>query len=114
MRFYVQAPCRFQKIIDVQSNRVIFQLFTITIQVLNSLDSSFTLFLGILSHEDREKAKLSTLGSLAKSLEDKELRMKNQDKATANYAKQFTKKKAKSPLNLPEDFQHPEPGLVTK
>ena len=40
--------------------------------------------------------------------------MKNQDKATATYAKQFTKKKAKSPLNLPEDFQHPKPGLVTK
>ncbi len=86
----------------------------ITIQVLNSLDSSFTEFLGILSHEAREKAKLPTLESLAKSLEDEELRMKNQDKATANYAKRFTKMKAKSPSNQPEDAQDPEPGLVTK
>lgn len=64
----------------------------ITIQVLNSLDSSFTQFLGILSHEAREKAKLPTLENLAKSLEDEELWIKNQDKATANYAKQLTKK----------------------
>ena len=67
----------------------------ITIQVLNSLDSSFAKFLGILSHETREKNKLSTLENLVKSLEDKELRMKNHDKATANYEKQFTKKKGK-------------------
>ncbi len=45
----------------------------ITIQVLNSLDSSFTQFLGILSHEAREKDKLLTLENLAKSLEDEEL-----------------------------------------
>ena len=45
----------------------------ITIQVLNSLDSSFTQFLGILSHEAREKDKLPTLKNLAKFLEDKEL-----------------------------------------
>ena len=67
----------------------------ITIQVLNSLDSSFAQFLGILGHKAREKEKLPILESLAKSLEDKELWMKNHDKATANYAKQFPQKKSK-------------------
>ncbi len=47
----------------------------------------------MLSHKVREKEKLSTLESLTKSLEDEELRIKNQDKATANYAKQIMKKK---------------------
>ena len=65
----------------------------ITIQVLNCLDFFFAHFLGILSHEAREKKKLPTLESLAKSLENKELQMKNQDEATANYVKQLTKKK---------------------
>ena len=45
----------------------------IIIQVLNSLNSSFTPFLDILSHETREKAVLLTLENLAKSLEDEEL-----------------------------------------
>ena len=45
----------------------------ITIQVLNSLDFSFAKFLGILSHEAREKEKLFTLESLTKSLENEEL-----------------------------------------
>ena len=56
----------------------------ITIQDLNSLNSFFMQFLYILSHEAREKEKLPILESLAKSLEDEELRMKNQDRATAN------------------------------
>lgn len=43
----------------------------ITIQVLNSFNLSFTLFLSILSYKVKEKAKLSTLESLAKSLEIK-------------------------------------------
>ncbi len=77
----------------------------ITIQVLNSFDSSFTKFLGILSHETREKDKLPTLENLAKSLEGKELRMKNHDKATANYAKRFTKKKSKSLVPQIEDSE---------
>ena len=47
-----------------------------------------------MSHEIRKKEKLLTSGSLAKSLDDEELQMKNQDKATTNYAKQFIKKKA--------------------
>ncbi len=76
----------------------------IIIPVSNFLDSSFTQFFGILSHEAREKAKLPTLESWAKSLEHEELWMKNQDKATANYVKQFTKKKTKLLSNPPEDF----------
>ncbi len=39
-----------------------------------------------MSHEAREKDNLPTLENLAKSLADKELRMKNHNKATANYA----------------------------
>ena len=86
----------------------------ITIQVLNSLDSSFAQFLGILSHEAREKDKLPTLENLAKSLEDEELRMKNQDKAIANYAKRFTKKKGKSSVAPIEDSEDFAAGLSSK
>ena len=45
----------------------------IIFQVLNSFDSSFTQFLGILSHKAREKKKLLSLKSLAKFLENKKL-----------------------------------------
>ena len=86
----------------------------ITIQVLNSLDSSFAQFLDILSHEAREKDKLPTLENLAKSLEDEELRMKNQDKATANYAKRFTKKKGKSHVAQIEDSEDSAAGPSLK
>ena len=86
----------------------------ITIQVLNSLDSSFAQFLGILSHEAREKDKLPTFENLAKSLEDKELRMKNQDKATANYAKRFTKKKDKSSIAQIKDSEDFAAGPSSK
>ncbi len=64
----------------------------ITIQVLNSLNSFSAGLLSILSHKAREKEKLPTLESLVKPLEDEELQMKNQDRTTANYAKQFRKK----------------------
>ncbi len=40
----------------------------VTIQVLNSFNSSFAQFLGILSHEAGETEQLPTLESLAKSL----------------------------------------------
>ena len=63
----------------------------IIIHILNSLNCFFAQFLDILSHKARKKEKLPTLESLAKSLEEKELRMKNQDKATANYDKQFSR-----------------------
>ena len=86
----------------------------IFIQVLNSLDSSFAQFLGILSHEAREKEKLTTLESLAKFLESKELRMKNQDKATLNYAKRFTRKKDKFFTFKPKDSKDSETDLVPR
>ncbi len=44
-----------------------------TIKVLNSFNSSFAQFLDILSHEGREKDKLTTFENLAKFLEEKEL-----------------------------------------
>lgn len=65
------------------------------IQVLNSFNFSFAQFLRILSHNTREKEKLFSLKSWAKSLENKKLWMKNNNKAMANYAKQFLKKKDK-------------------
>lgn len=69
----------------------------ITIQVLNFFDLSFAQFFSILHHKAREKEKLSALESVTKLLKDKKLQIKNQDKVTANYAKQFTKKKGKLP-----------------
>ena len=77
----------------------------ITIQILNSLGSSFTRFLGLLSHKARETEKFLLLESLAKSLEDKELWMKNQDKVSTNYAKRFTKKKVKDSITWAEDSE---------
>lgn len=71
----------------------------ITIQVFNSLDLTFTQFFGISSREARHKTKPPTLESLAKSLEDKELQMRNQDRSMANYDKPLRGKKAKSPSN---------------
>ena len=96
------------KIRDVKSeieDQEIIMDEAITIQVFNFLDSSFTQFLGILSHEAREKDKLPTLKNSAKSLEDEELRMNNRNKATANYVKQFIKKKVKSLVTQIEDSE---------
>lgn len=81
---------------------------------MKSLDSFFTQFLGILSHKAREKAVLPRLENLIKSLEDKELQIKNQDKTTTNFTRRFTKKKAKLLLNQPKDSQDLEPRLMTK
>lgn len=66
---------------------------TITIQVFNFLDLSFALFLSILSHEARKKKKLSIFKSLNKLLGKQKFKIKNQDKAIANYRKQFVKKR---------------------
>ncbi len=85
----------------------------ITIQNLNSLNYFFAKFPGILSHEARQKDKLLTLESLAKSLEDEELQIKNQDKATANYAKQFTKKEGKLSTRS-EDSEDSTTDLISK
>lgn len=46
---------------------------TITFQVLNSIDSFFAWFLGILSYDAREKEQLLILESLVKSFKDKQL-----------------------------------------
>lgn len=51
--------------------------------------------MGILSYKAREKEKLPIFESLAKSLEDEKLGIKNHDKTMTNYAKQFPKKKGK-------------------
>ncbi len=85
----------------------------ITIEVLNSLDFFFAQFLGILSRKAREKEKLLILEGLAKSLEDQELQMKIQDKAKANYAKRFTKKKEKLSTRS-EDSEDFTTGWISK
>lgn len=86
----------------------------ITIQVLNFLNSSFMQFLSILSYEAREKNKLLTLKNRAKSLEDKKLQIKNYNKATANYAKQFIKEKSKSSIPQIENSENSAAGLSSK
>lgn len=86
----------------------------IIIQVLNLFNSSFIQILNILSYDTRKKAKLPILESLAKSLKDKKLQLKNQDKAMANYAKRFTKKKTELSPNQFKDLQDSETSLVTK
>ena len=63
----------------------------ITIHALNSLDTHFKSYLAILSHDSREKEHLPTLEVLAKALEDEELLLANQDRATANYSKREKK-----------------------
>ncbi len=86
----------------------------IKIQVVNFLDSSFAQFLGILSHEAREKEQLPKLENLTKSLEDEELRMRNQDKATANYTKRFTKKKSRLTSTKLKEREDSSNGKLTK
>lgn len=68
----------------------------ITIHTLNSLDTQFKPYLAILSHDAREKENLPTLETLSKALEDEELRLANQDRATANYAKKDKKPDSKA------------------
>ncbi len=87
---------------------------TITIQVLNRFDSSFAQFLGIFSPKAREKEQLPKLENLAKSLEDEELQMRNQDKATANYAKPFPKRKSRLTNAKPEKQDVSSNGKLTE
>ena len=49
----------------------------IMIQLLNTFDTFFVQFPGILSHKAGKKEKLSILESLAQSLEDEKHQMKN-------------------------------------
>ncbi len=51
----------------------------ITIYVQNFFDCFFTQFFGILSNKTKEKEKLLILESLAKSLENEKLQIKNQN-----------------------------------
>lgn len=78
------------------------------------LDLFFAQFLDILSHKTREIEKLPILESLAKSLEDEELQMKNHNKTIANYAKRFTRKRAKLFISKLKDFKILETNSVSK
>ncbi len=66
----------------------------IVIHTVNNLDSQFWPYLTILNHETRQKAQLPKLSELTKSLEYKELRLKNQRSASANFAKKAKSKSA--------------------
>ncbi len=66
----------------------------IVIHALNNLDSQFWPYFTILNHEARQKAQLPTLSELTKSLEDEELRLKNESTASANFAKKAKSKSA--------------------
>ncbi len=61
----------------------------------NNLDSHFRPYLAILSHDAREKEKFPTLSKLTKALKDEQLRLSNEKRGTANYARSSKTKKAK-------------------
>ena len=62
---------------------------------LNNLDSHFRPHFAILSHDAREKEKLTPLSELTKTLEDEQMRLSNENRETANYACSSKPKKAK-------------------
>ena len=68
----------------------------VVIHALNNLDSHFWPYLAILSHDAREKEKLLTLSELTKALEEVQMRLSNENRGTANYARNSKPKKAKS------------------
>ncbi len=86
----------------------------IMIQVLKCLECSFAQFPCIPSHKAREEEKLPKLENLAQSLKDKELRRRNQDEATANYAKRFTKEKLRLTNAKPQEWEDSSNGKLTK
>lgn len=59
----------------------------IVIHAVNKFDSQFRPYLMILNLEARQEAQLLILFKLTKSLEDKELELKNKNIANANFAK---------------------------
>ncbi len=67
----------------------------VVIHALKNLDSHFGPYLAILSHDAQEKEKLQTLSELAKTLEDEQMRLSNQNRGTANYVRSSKPKKAK-------------------
>ncbi len=67
----------------------------VVIHVLNKLDLHFRSYLPILSHDAREKEKLPTLSELTKTLNYEHMRLSNENKGTANYARSSKPKKGK-------------------
>ncbi len=67
----------------------------VVIYPLNNLDSHFRLYLAILSHDAREKEKLSTISELTKTLEDVQMGHSNEKRRTTNYTRSSKPKKAK-------------------
>ncbi len=59
----------------------------VVIHALNNLDSHFRPYLAIPSHDAPKKGKLPTLSELTKTLEDEEMRLSNEIKGTANFAR---------------------------
>lgn len=68
---------------------------TVVIHALNNLESHFWPYLAILSHDYRKKEKLPTLSKLTKALEDEQMRLLNENRGIANYARSSKPKKAK-------------------
>ena len=66
----------------------------IVIHALNNFDFHFRPYLTILKHEARQKAQLPTLSKITKTLEDEELRLKNENTASANFAKKAKSRSA--------------------
>ncbi len=73
---------------------------TVVIHAFNNLDSHFRPYLVILSHNAQENEKLPTFSELTKTLEDEEMRLSNQDRGIANFARGS---KAKSKPNEQEN-----------
>ena len=74
----------------------------VVIHTLNNLDSHFYIYLAILSHDAREKEKLPTLSELTKTLEDEQMRLSNENRGTANYARSSKSKKAERDQTMRE------------
>ena len=58
----------------------------VVIHAFNNLDSHFRPYIAILSPAAREKEKFLTFSELTKILEDKEMRLSNENKGTANFS----------------------------
>ncbi len=65
------------------------------IHVLNNFDLHIRSYIPILSHDAKQKEKLPTPSELTKTLEDKHMRLSNENRGTANYACSSKPKKGK-------------------
>ena len=61
----------------------------VVIHTLNNLNWHFLLYLAVLNHDASEKEKRPTFSLLTKTLEDKEMRLSNENKRTANFTCSF-------------------------